>query len=195
VEKTTPGLTGQRLTLADHQFLGQELGRLRYEPLEVADRCAAGHPRVVLGFYSPKPGGAVSATLYWLTCGRLRTAISRLEANGSIGRMERLIASDPELAQLFAADQAAYRERALAVLVRELPGRDPARLLGRVRGVAGVADPRFVKCLHAHVAFTLATGLGPIGARVLEELGFSRQSDGRWLAKACGGDGPSAPAR
>lgn len=191
MEATTPRPAGQRLTLADHQFLGQELGRLRYEPLEVADRCAAGHPRVVLGFYSPKPGGTVSATLYWLTCGALRTAISRLEANGSIGRMERLMAGDPELARQFAQDQTAYRERALAVMARELPGRDPARLLGRVRGVAGVADARFVKCLHAHVACTLATGLGPVGARVLEELGFARQSDGRWFARACGGDKPA----
>jgi hypothetical protein len=39
-------------------------------------------------------------------------------------------------------------------------------------------------------AYTLATGLGPVGARVLEELGFVRAGEGRWLAKAYGRDKP-----
>ncbi|MBI4871169.1 MAG: DUF501 domain-containing protein [Candidatus Riflebacteria bacterium] len=173
----------------DREFVEQSLGQLRYEPLGVLDRCARGHPRVILGFYGPGPSSepparaqepVISVTAFWLVCPWLRSAVSRLEAAGAIDRIEAMLRADPALRQAFAHAQRLYRRLLYRLFRAELPAVDPGPYLARVRGVAGVADEHYVKCLHAQTAFTLATGRGPAGAVALTELALTRSPDGRW---------------
>jgi hypothetical protein len=45
--------------------------------------------------------------------------------------------------------------------------------------VAGSGDPARVKCLHAHLAFAMAQGGGPVGDWILSRAGFD------WPATCC----------
>ncbi|MCC6833212.1 MAG: DUF501 domain-containing protein [Thermoleophilia bacterium] len=105
-------------------------------------------------------------TRYWLACRALGEAVSRLEAAGGVKRLE---AED------------ALRDDLLAANARhgELHGG---------RNVGGVRDPATVKCLHAHLAFGLATGGNPVSDWIM------RASGAAWPAACCvpPGDGAAA---
>ncbi|MBI2945695.1 MAG: DUF501 domain-containing protein [Candidatus Wallbacteria bacterium] len=174
------GLGGQRrVSEEDRGAILEALGKLRYEPLAVVDRSDDGRPRVVLGFF----GRGISKTAYWLACPMLSAEVAGLESTGAIARYEAALAAAPALWATFLRSQELYRRMLYTIFRRELPKVDPAPYLQQVRGVAGVGDARFLKCLHAHVAFTLATGRGPAGAMALSELGYARAEDGRWRKK------------
>jgi len=82
--------------------------------------------------------------------------VSRLEAAGWIGRLNRRAESDPGFGAALSAAHAAYaRERE-----RAEPG------AGAWGGVGGTR--RGVKCLHAHLAYHLAGGADPVGAWTAE---------------------------
>ncbi|MBI4868258.1 MAG: DUF501 domain-containing protein [Candidatus Wallbacteria bacterium] len=169
----------RRVSEEDRAAVLEALGRLRYEPLAVVDRSDDGRPRVVLGFF----GRGISKTAYWLTCPDLSAEVAGLESKRAIARYEAELAADPSLWAAFLRSQELYRRMLYTLFRRELPEVDPTPYLRQVRGVAGVGDARFLKCLHAHVAFTLATGRGPAGAMALSELGYARGGDGRWRKK------------
>jgi len=97
-------------------------------------------------------------TLYWLTCPDAVAAVSRLEAEGWIGRLDERVERDPDCRERLeeaAREYAAERERL----------REGAGEWGGVGGSRGG-----VKCLHAHYAHHLAGGLNPIGAWVAERV-------------------------
>ena len=75
-------------------------------------------------------------TRYWLACRALVEAISRLEADGGVRALE----SDPSIAAHLVAANARHRERHAGF------------------NVGGTGDPSRVKCLHAHLAFAMASG-------------------------------------
>jgi exopolyphosphatase/guanosine-5'-triphosphate,3'-diphosphate pyrophosphatase len=102
--------------------------------------------------------GAPFPTTFWLTCPDAVRAVSRLESEGWIARLNERIEADPAFAEAVARAHAEYaRERA-----RDLPG---AEMHG---GVGGTRTG--VKCLHAHYANHLAGGDDVVGARVAETI-------------------------
>lgn len=142
-------------TAADRADVAAQLGRPPRGMLAVAARCPSGHPAVVLT--SPRlPDGTPFPTLYYLTCPRLCSLASRLEAEGVMREMTGRLASDPELA-------AAYRS-AHEIYLTERDALDP---LGTDVTAGGM--PARVKCLHALLAHTLAAGPGvnPLGDETL----------------------------
>lgn len=165
-----------RVRPGDRERIVAALGGTRYEPIAVVARAPGGEPRVVLALR----GRGISPTAYWLVCPRLLSAVSALEAGGEIARIEALVAEDPLLAAAFGRSQALFRRLVYRLFRAELPEVDPGPYLARVRGIGGVADARYIKCLHAHAAFTLATGRGPVGTMVLRRLGLARLEDGGW---------------
>ena len=97
-------------------------------------------------------------TLYWLTCPDTVKAVSRLESEAWIKKLEAKAEVHPELrTKLRRAHEEYARERGAL-----LPG---AEAWGGVGGAA-----RGVKCLHAHFAYYLAGGADPIGLWVAREL-------------------------
>lgn len=154
VEPGTDGTVGPRDLAAVAAQLGREPRALR----GVAHRCPCGLPSVVRT--APRlDDGTPFPTLYYLTCARLCSRIGGLEADGRMREMTERLAADPDLA-------AAYRRAHEAYLA----DRDALEPLGTDVSAGGM--PSRVKCLHVHVAHSLAAGPGvnPFGDETLAEL-------------------------
>jgi len=105
-------------------------------------RCAPGHPLVIRNRPTDRAGHPFP-TLYWLTCPDHVKAVSRLESDGWIKRINDEAEIDPHLRTgLRRAHEEYARERG-----RLQPG---AEAWGGVGGTA-----RGVKCLHAHLAYQI----------------------------------------
>lgn len=147
------------VTDVDLDVLRAQLGRPARSVADVSYRCPCGDPAVVRT--NPRlDDGTPFPTLYYLTCPRLCSAVSTLEAGGTMREMTARLANDPELA-------AAYRR----AHERYLEERDAVEPLGTEVSAGGMPDR--VKCLHVHVAHALAGGPGvnPFGDEALAALG------------------------
>jgi hypothetical protein len=148
-------------TAADLAAVAAQLGRPPRGTRAVAHRCPCGLPDVVET--SPRlADGTPFPTLYYLTCPRAASAVSRLESAGLMREMTERLAEDAELA-------ARYRYAHERYLTRR-------KQLGDVPEIAGVSAggmPNRVKCLHVHLAHALAAGPGvnPFGDETLALVG------------------------
>ncbi len=149
--------------LTDRRVVAAQLGRTARGGWCVAHRCRYGYPQVIR--VDPVVAGRPFPTLYWLTCPFLRKEISRLEADGWVKRLEARMAASPELSAAMDAAHDRYR-RARNALLPDAPT-DPVVTESLMHGIGGIADRRYLKCLHLHVAHALA-GDNPIGAIVLD---------------------------
>jgi hypothetical protein len=93
--------------------------------------------------------GTPFPTLYYLTCPRAVTGASTLESAGLMREMNERLAADPELA-------AQYRQAHERYLVRRAEIAD----VPEIAGVSAGGMPSRVKCLHVHLAQSLAEGPG-----------------------------------
>lgn len=138
---------------AERHVVAAQLGRPARGENAVVHRCAYGLPTVVR--VAPQlHDGTPFPTVFWLTCPLAIRHVGRLEAEGEMRGLNTQLERDEELA---AAYQGAY-ERYVAFrdeLGEPLPG-DP--------GAGGM--PGHVKCLHVHLAHTLATGDNAVGRGV-----------------------------
>ena len=152
---------------ADADAVAAQIGRRPRGLRRVAHRCPCGLPDVVET--APRlEDGTPFPTLYYATCPRLTSRIGRLEAEGLMREQTERLADDPDLAARYAAAHTAY-----------LADRDAIEPLGTDTSAGGM--PERVKCLHVHVAHTLARGAGvnPVGDETLERL------DDWWHAGPC----------
>lgn len=146
------------VTDSDRAVIAEQLGRPPRAVRAVAARCPSGHPSVVQT--SPRlEDGTPFPTLYYLTCPRLTSLVSRLEASGLMREMTDRLATDPDLAEAYLAAHHGY-----------LAQRDAIEPLGTDVSAGGM--PGRVKCLHVHVAHSLAVGQGinPFGDEALALL-------------------------
>ncbi|WP_372440463.1 DUF501 domain-containing protein [Prauserella cavernicola] len=144
------------MTEADRETIARQLGRPPRALRGVVARCPSGHPSVVQT--SPRlEDGTPFPTLYYLTCPNLASIIGKLEASGVMKEMTDRLGEDPELAAAYLRTHQAY-----------LAERDAIDPLGHEVSAGGM--PGRVKCLHVHLAHTLAKGPGvnPFGDETLE---------------------------
>jgi exopolyphosphatase/guanosine-5'-triphosphate,3'-diphosphate pyrophosphatase len=142
---------------ADLVAVREQLGREPTTAFRVVARCPGGHPLAIrnapLG-----PDGSPFPTSYWLTCPEAVKAVSRVEADGWIGRLNERYERDGA----FRDEVDAAHAEAAAERGEDLPeGRDWGGVGGTRRGI---------KCLHAHYANHLAGGRDPVGAWVAREV-------------------------
>src|SRR3954451_1870864 len=114
--------TREPATEADLAAVGAQLGRTPRGTRNVAHRCPCGLPDVVET--APRlPDGSPFPTLYYLTCPRATSAVSTLEAEGTMREMTDRLATDMELRAAYAAAHSAYlRRREEISRVPELDG-------------------------------------------------------------------------
>lgn len=152
----TVGSWASSPTPSDRRAVGALLGRAPAADYRVAVRCPHGTPAVIENL--PRDAaGRPFPTRHWLVCRRLSEAVSRLEAAGGVRALE--------------ADEAMAEHLADA-------HRRHAALHGGHR-VAGAGDPAHVKCLHAHLAFSLACGGGPVADWI------AARTDLGWPERCC----------
>ena len=80
----------------DLAAMRRQLGRPMRDVVAIAHRCPCGAPDVV----TTRPrlaDGTPFPTLYYLTCPRANSAISRLEADGVMRQMQDRLPDDPQL--------------------------------------------------------------------------------------------------
>ena len=148
------------VTDADLEAVEKQLGRPARSVRSVAHRCPCGLPDVVET--SPRlPDGTPFPTLFYLTCSRLTSAVSTLEAEGVMAEMQQDLEHDAELAAQY---ESAHREY--------LKRRTSIDDVSEIAGISAGGMPDRVKCLHVLVAHALAegTGVNPLGDRAIELL-------------------------
>ncbi|TCP56351.1 hypothetical protein EV191_101293 [Tamaricihabitans halophyticus] len=139
-------------------MVAEQLGRPPRALRAIAARCPSGHPAVVQT--SPRlADGTPFPTLYYLTCPRLCSLTSTLEAAGLMREMTERLDTDAELAAAYQTAHDAY-----------LAERDAIESLGTTVTAGGM--PTRVKCLHVHLAHSLAsgTGINPVGDETLRRI-------------------------
>jgi hypothetical protein len=145
---------------ADIAAVSAQLGRPARDVVAIASRCDCGLPQVVST--SPRlEDGTPFPTFFYLTCPRLNAAISTLESEGWMARMQARLADDPEVAEQYAR---AHR--------RYLRAREEYGQVAEIAGVSAGGMPERVKCLHVLVGQSLAMGPGvnPFGDEALALL-------------------------
>jgi uncharacterized protein len=146
------------ITDADVAVIADQLGRPPRALRAVAHRCPSGHPSVVQT--NPRlEDGTPFPTLYYLTCPLLTALASRLEAAGLMKEMTARLETEEELAAQYLAAHRTY-----------LAERDAIEPLGHEVSAGGMPDR--VKCLHVHIAHSLACGPGvnPFGDEALAAI-------------------------
>jgi hypothetical protein len=154
-------VTGAELAPDDVAAVADQLGRVPRATRAVAHRCPCGLPDAVET--SPRlPDGTPFPTMYYLTCPRATAAVSALESTGLMRRMSARLAEDPSLAEAYRLAHERYLER-----------RERIGSVAEIAGVSAGGMPDRVKCLHVHLAHTLAEGPGanPFGDEVRELIG------------------------
>jgi uncharacterized protein len=142
--------------MGDRERVEQLLGRTPRGAFEVVVRDPLGEP-VVLRNAPFLDDGTPMPTIFYLVSPELVRAVSRLEAAGGVRRAE---------AAIDAGDIAAAHDRYAAERDERIDD-----LHTGPRPFGGVGGTRAgVKCLHAHLAYTLAGGDDPVGEWVLEQL-------------------------
>lgn len=143
----------------DAALVEVQVGRAPRTPWHVAVRCGYGRASVI----SSPPvldDGTPFPTLYWLTCPWLVERVGDLESAGDVRVWANRLRSDTVLADAMREADAEYRVR------RSADGPDPCAAVG----IAGQRDPLATKCLHAHVAASLAGIADPVGQAVLGQI-------------------------
>ena len=142
----------------DRGAVAAQIGRTPRGLRGVAHRCPCGLPDVVET--APRlEDGTPFPTLYYATCPRLTSRIGSLEAEGMMAEQTARLTDDAAFAAAYARAHVDY-----------LAERDAVEPLGTAVSAGGMPDR--VKCLHVHVAHTLARGAGanPVGDEALARL-------------------------
>lgn len=146
-----------QVSVSDARAVHSQLERPPRGLRSVAHRCECGLPDVVAT--DPRlPDGTPFPTFFYLTCPRLTSAVSTLEAEGAMRVIEDRLATDPPLRDAYQRAHHDYLSR------REAVGEVP-----EISGTTAGGMPNRVKCLHALVAHSLAVGPGvnPVGDEAL----------------------------
>jgi uncharacterized protein len=150
----------------DIAIVERQLGRRPRAFRRVAARCPWGAPAVTEQ-WPYDDGGHPFPTTYYLSCPQLVAAVARLEAAGGVERWSAEVDRDEALAEDLERATAEQR-RIRHDLAGDRVGRDGGSSLDL--GIGGSANPRRLKCLHAHVAYALANPGYVLGERILAEL-------------------------
>ena len=147
----------RELREADLIAVREQLGREPTTPFVVVARCTGGHPLVIRN--APRtPEGTPFPTTHWLTCPQAVKAVSRVESDGWIARLNDRMSVDAAFRE---AVDAAHAEAAA----------DRGHDLPEAGGWGGVGGTRRgLKCLHAHYANHLAGGDDAVGRWVAERI-------------------------
>lgn len=149
-------LAGDAPSAKDIDDVTRLIGRTPQGDFRVVVRSRTGEP-VVLMNAPLLDDGTPMPTLFWLVGANEVYAVSQLEADGGVDRVEALLGLEA-----IDAIHGAYAASRDALLPASHDGHRPSGGVGGTR--------RGVKCLHAHFAHWLAGGNDDVGAWVAQQL-------------------------
>ncbi|CAB4555500.1 MAG: DUF501 domain-containing protein [Actinobacteria bacterium] len=141
-------MTLSSATENDLESVSKQLGRPVRDIVAIAARCTCGNPIVV----QTKPrleDGTPFPTLYYLTLPAATSAVSTLEAEGLMTKLQDQLSQDEDLAKNYQSAHLSY-----------LSDRAELGLVEEIEGISAGGMPNRVKCLHSLVAHSLAKGPG-----------------------------------
>jgi hypothetical protein len=143
----------------DEEMVRSQLGKQFQGEILVARRCPHSRPAVVLTLPLAGTGGPVPPLL-WLTCPEASRMTGTLESSGGMAEVSSMLGSEESSTAALAGEDCRFADVA-AEIARAVGGDE---LAGRAmdRGVAG-GPPGAIKCLHAHLAYRLASSALPAG--------------------------------
>jgi hypothetical protein len=147
----------------DLEAVTKQLGRPARDIVAISARCVCGNPIVV----QTRPrleDGTPFPTVYYLTLPAATSAVSTLEAEGLMIKLQNRLAQDEDLAKNYLSAHLSY-----------LSDRAELGLVEEIEGISAGGMPTRVKCLHSLVAHALAKGPGVniIGDLALEACSWS----------------------
>ena len=156
-------MTLSSATENDLESVSKQLGRPVRDIVAIAARCTCGNPIVV----QTKPrleDGTPFPTLYYLTLPAATSAVSTLEAEGLMTKLQDQLSQDEDLAKNYQSAHLSY-----------LSDRAELGLVEEIEGISAGGMPNRVKCLHSLVAHSLAKGPGVniIGDLAIEACSWS----------------------
>lgn len=161
---------------ADLEVVSKQIARNPAGRVFVARRCPHGLPAVILTVPSVSPSGPFPPLL-WLSCPHAAREMGRLESEGLARYFERMLESDRRARERFLEEEEEFAGLTGQVLRcawgEALPGKTGEK------GAAGGAKGA-VKCLHAHLAFRLASGHGQVGGWCIDAL---EKGTGTWCER------------
>jgi hypothetical protein len=180
----------RRPSARDLDVLSRQLGRPVRDVVEIPARCVCGNPLVAAT--SPRlSNGTPFPTTFYLTHPVITSAVSRLEAAGTMNEMNDRLSEDAALAAAYRAAHEAYLQSRAEIGARSGTGAVP-----EIDGISAGGMPTRVKCLHVLVGQSLAAGPGvnPLGDEAI--AGISQW----WTRERCYCDGAwdtggAAPSR
>mmetsp|Transcript_6311 Transcript_6311/g.8786 ORF Transcript_6311/g.8786 Transcript_6311/m.8786 type:complete len:295 (-) Transcript_6311:456-1340(-) len=163
----------------DKDMVRTQLGRPPMGKWSVQAYCSSGHPQVLrvhpIAFRKGK--ATPFPTLFWLTCPHYRQWISRLEANGSIAKINNMLSENKDMATLFEKQQEEYRKMRYEALDEEdlkfLEERPTMKERLMAGGIGGSSSKNRIRCLHENYAHFLATGSNVVGVRPILNSNYS----------------------
>ncbi|MGM0641119.1 MAG: DUF501 domain-containing protein [Thermotogota bacterium] len=149
----------------DLKIVEQQMGRELKNKMRVASVCKYGYPMTIKNYpiLNKKP----FPTMYWLTCPYLNEEISKLESRNKIEEIQNKIDQDTNLSNKIQDAHLKEIQERLEIIddeINELP--EPMQKTLREKGVGGISDFKFVKCLHLHYASYISGNDNPIGEKV-----------------------------
>lgn len=156
--------SAQTPTTADLDTLSLQLGRPVRDVVAISARCICGNPLVAAT--APRlSNGIPFPTAFYLTHPVVTAAVSRLEADGEMNRMNDRLAADALLAGAYRKAHEAYLTARAGIGARAGTGPVP-----EIDGISAGGMPERVKCLHVLVGHSLAAGPGgnPLGDEALQ---------------------------
>lgn len=162
---------------ADMETVIEQLGRRPRGFLGVARRCRYGFPQVIVNHPVFLEGEEphVFPTLFWLTCPYLNRLVARLESSGHVARWQQCLQEDAQLAAAMQQAHEHYAQQRREVVpdaVQSCLARSYAKHYRVLMesGVGGIRNQEGIKCLHTHLAHTLAGGPNPVGQWTAQQI-------------------------
>lgn len=151
------------------KIVEKQMGREMNNKIEVASYCKYGYPVTIKNY--PIMNKKPFPTMYWLTCPYLNDEISKLESKNYIEKIQEKIDENSEMQnELKSAHEKEIKQR-LKIIEKEiekLP--EPIQKTLKEKGIGGISEFKYVKCLHLHYAYYLSGEENPIGKEVDELL-------------------------
>ncbi|MBI3037837.1 DUF501 domain-containing protein [bacterium] len=162
-------------TTDDKELIDRFLGRKSRFPCRIMTRCPGGTPQVIFtdpvhleeGRWKPFPA------FLWLVCPRLQREVSKLEGEHFSKKALECLENDEDLLKSYLSGQKSVAEWRTKLAMQRLPNGVPPDIQ-KVMEETNISGSHFItslKCLHSHVAQTLAFGQNPIGEMVLDQIG------------------------